>query len=461
LPKGETEYCNICGKMYPAQQSSTEPPDARIGTIIDKYRIVRLLGRGGMGSVYEAEHTILGRRFAMKFMLPEYAADRAKLLRFENEARAAGSLEHPNIAAVTDYGRAQDDSPYLVIEYLAGQDCAKLLAELGPLPVRRAADIVFQACLGLAVAHKAGIVHRDIKPENLFITELGDDIDLVKILDFGIAKLRLSDSTDATATGARMGTIWYTSPEQFRDAANVDARVDIWALGVVLYELLTGRRPFCGVDQTQIMYEIVYGVPEQLDQLCPDVPAELVATVARALEKDVGTRLQSASALAEALAPFTGRAALQPAHRATASVAVPPVAAVTRPATTSHDSVSALSRILAARARASSRWTWAAIGTGLLLAAAAATVVALRASDHPEPSAVSGPAIPPTRQSLASVGLPATSASAQVITTAESVRTVSELADTTSNSTARPNRAKTKPSIAAKNSVSIDTSNPF
>jgi len=173
--------------------------------VVDKYRITRLLGRGGMGSVYEAQHTVLGRRFAVKFMLPEYATNRDTLRRFENEAKAAGQLEHPNIAAVTDLGRAHDGSPYLVMEYLTGQDCSKLLANVGPLPVPRAVEIVRQACLGLSMAHQAGIVHRDIKPENLFVTSGSDGHDLVKIVDFGIAKLRLPDASAVTGSGVAMG----------------------------------------------------------------------------------------------------------------------------------------------------------------------------------------------------------------------------------------------------------------
>ncbi len=164
MVSGTQSTCEICGSIHPEGEACGARTDSRIGGIVNKYRIVRLLGRGGMGSVYEAQHVTLQRRFAIKFMLPEYAANRATLRRFENEAKAAGGLEHANIAAVTDIGQAPDGSPYLVMEFLAGQDGSKLLARLGPLPVPRATNIVFQACLGLGVAHKAGIVHRDIKP---------------------------------------------------------------------------------------------------------------------------------------------------------------------------------------------------------------------------------------------------------------------------------------------------------
>jgi eukaryotic-like serine/threonine-protein kinase len=289
-----------------------DTPDFRIGTVVGKYRIERLLGRGGMGSVYEARHLELPKRFAVKFMLPEYAANRSTLHRFENEARAAASLDHANIAAVFDIGRAQDGAPFLVMDYLTGLDAAQLLAQLRQLPTARAANIVYQACLGLAVAHKAGIIHRDIKPENLFVTDAGDGSDLVKILDFGIAKLRHPDASVATATGTAMGTYYYMSPEQIRDAAKVDERTDVWALGVVLYELLTGNKPFNGKEATQIMYQIVHESQAPLAELRSDLAAGLVAVIDRALQKDAAERWSTVSALAGALAPYTGRSSVHP-----------------------------------------------------------------------------------------------------------------------------------------------------
>src|SRR5882672_1021809 len=163
-----------------------EPTDPRIGTVIAKrYSVVRLLGRGGMGNVYEARDVTLNRRWAIKFLLPQFAGKREILRRFENEAKAAGGLEHPNLVAVTDFGYV-DGAPYIVMEFLQGEDCSKLLHRVGPLPVARAADIVRQACRGLGLAHKHGIVHRDLKPENLFLTDSGDGTDLIKVLDFGI-----------------------------------------------------------------------------------------------------------------------------------------------------------------------------------------------------------------------------------------------------------------------------------
>jgi eukaryotic-like serine/threonine-protein kinase len=279
---------------------------ARIGTVVDKYTIVRILGRGGMGAVYEARHWKLARRVAIKFLLPDFAANREVLRRFENEAKAAGGLEHPNLAAVTDFGRADDGSPYLVMEFLEGEDCAKLLSRQGSLAASRAANIVVQACRGLAVAHKATIVHRDLKPENLFVTDAGDGSDLIKVLDFGIAKLKVADAGVATGTGATFGTAYYMSPEQARGAGEVDPRTDVWSMGVVLYEMLSGRKPFLGEQFLEVIHQILSFEPPPLATLRPDLPPKLIAAVESAMKKDLRERLPSVVALAEALAPFVG-----------------------------------------------------------------------------------------------------------------------------------------------------------
>jgi serine/threonine-protein kinase len=261
--------------------------------------------------VYDSEHVESGQRFALKIMLPEHASNRERLRRFQNEAKAAGHLEHPNIATVIDTGNTPDGSPYLVMEYLTGQDCGQLLAVNGPLSVVRACDILRQACIGLFAAHQAGIVHRDIKPENLFVTQASDGTDLVKILDFGIAKLRVPGANVAAVAAVARGTVYYMAPEQICDAGKVDGRADIWALGVVLYELLTGRRPFAGSDTADIMHQISFEPPEPFSELQVDIPAELISAIDLALEKDPEKRFETVMALADAIAPFTGRPALR------------------------------------------------------------------------------------------------------------------------------------------------------
>jgi serine/threonine-protein kinase len=294
-------------------QAAGGTSDPFVGRSIgDRYTIVGLLGSGGMGKVYEARHTTLARRFAIKFLQPRYAGDRDVLRRFENEAKAAGGLEHPNLVAVTDFGRMDDDAPYLVMEFLQGEDCAKLLRRIGPLPPSRAAGIVLQACRGLTLAHDAQIVHRDLKPENLFLTDAGDGTDLVKILDFGIAKLRTLDTDVDTSATVTMGTAHYMSPEQVRATSAVDHRTDIWSLGVVLYELLSGRQPFTGKEFLPVVYRIVNDEPPPLALAEPGTASALVDVTRRALAKDPAERYQSAAEFAEALFPFAARSASTP-----------------------------------------------------------------------------------------------------------------------------------------------------
>jgi len=210
-----------------------------------------------MGTVYAAQHIIIKRRFAVKFLHAELARRRDALARFRREAEAAGALESENVAAVVDFGIATDGAPYIVMEYLEGCDLGRLLSSQGPLPVERAADLVVQACTGIQGAHAAGVIHRDLKPENLFICRRSDGTDLLKIVDFGIAKLRSGDAGEVlTGTWDVVGTAAYMSPEQARGEADLDPRTDVYALGVILYKLLSGRTPHPGDSYNAVLHHI-------------------------------------------------------------------------------------------------------------------------------------------------------------------------------------------------------------
>ena len=275
-----------------------------------------------MGVVYEAQHAVVRRRFAIKFLRRDFATRRDMLIRFQREAEAAGALENDNVAAAVDFGVSNEGTPFIVMEYLVGESLADLLQRSGRLPVHRAADLVAQACRGVGAAHAAGIVHRDLKPQNLFVVRRDEGTDLLKVLDFGIAKLHaLDEAAGATRTGTILGTAAYMAPEQARGEKTVDGRADVYALGAILYELLSGKRPHPGDSQNAILHHIATYPAVPLESVQGDLPQELITIVARALESDPAARPASAGALRGrigALQPsphLAGSASAHPAPR--------------------------------------------------------------------------------------------------------------------------------------------------
>ncbi|MBA2544779.1 MAG: serine/threonine protein kinase, partial [Deltaproteobacteria bacterium] len=208
-----------------------------------RYRIIKVLGEGGMGTVFLAEHTLIKRRVAIKVLHPELAADAEVVERFMNEARAAGTLGHPNIVESTDMGFCHGHVPYIIFEYLEGSLLTDEIYRVGGLPVRRAVWIAQQIASALRAAHNAEIVHRDLKSDNIFLTDKDDALDHVKVLDFGISRF-LDHEDEQTRRGMVMGTPEFMAPEQITAPDSVDRRADIYALGVILYEMVTARRPF-------------------------------------------------------------------------------------------------------------------------------------------------------------------------------------------------------------------------
>jgi endoglucanase len=288
---------------------SADPDPSPIGKLIGgKYRIIRLLARGGMGVVYEAQHTVVRRRFAIKFLRRDLAERRDILNRFQREAEAAGALENDHVTAAIDFSISDDGTPYIVMEYLVGESLAALLEREGRLPVGRAADLVCQACRGVGAAHAAGIVHRDLKPHNLFVCRRDDGTDFVKVLDFGVAKLQAVDEMSAaTRTGVVLGTAAYMSPEQARGDKLVDKRADVYALGAILYELVSLRRPHPGDSQNAILHHIATQPPVLLGSVEADLPADFVELVGRAISSDPAARPASVEELGDALAGFARR----------------------------------------------------------------------------------------------------------------------------------------------------------
>jgi serine/threonine-protein kinase len=310
-PAPSMAVCALCRRDHDPERLCSQIAGGEIGRIgevlAERYELLRLLGAGGMGAVYEARHTLVGRRFAVKLLHPQYARQSTMLTRFQREARAAGSLENEHIAAVTDFGFAGDGVPYLVLEYLEGQDLAALIARNGPMPIGRAVSFVIQACRGLAAAHANDIVHRDLKPANLFLTRRADGTDLVKVLDFGIAKLLDADDSaeSITATGKLLGTACYMPPEQATGASDLDHRGDIYALGAILYELLTATKAHPGTNYNAVLFHILTQKCEPLGLRRPDAPPALARIIERAMAHERADRYQTVTTLLEALLPFT------------------------------------------------------------------------------------------------------------------------------------------------------------
>jgi serine/threonine-protein kinase len=267
----------------------------RPGTVLSgKIRIERVVGQGSMGVVLEATDLPLQRRVAVKILAPARAHDEEARKRFLREARAAVRLSSQHVTRVIDVGELDDGTPYLVMEYLVGSTLEQVLQRDGPPPIDVAVDWVLQALDGVAEAHRAGFVHRDLKPENLFLAERPGAPPIVKVLDFGTVKDLVTKATKLTRTGSTMGSPAYMAPEQVR-AEEIDQRVDVWAMGVTLYELVTGKLPFIGESVPQTLAAILRDPPVPLRLHRPDAPPELQAVIERTLCKDREGRYRSAT----------------------------------------------------------------------------------------------------------------------------------------------------------------------
>ncbi len=293
---------------------------AKPGDVIEgRYRIIKTIGEGGMGTVYLAEHTLIKRRVAVKLLHPEFANDASVIERFMNEARAAGTLGHPNIVESTDMGFSEARVPYIVFEYLEGSLLTDEIYRLGGLPVRRAVYIAQQMASALHAAHAAGIVHRDLKSDNIFLTDKDDALDHVKVLDFGISRF-LEVDDEQTRRGMIMGTPEFMAPEQITAPDTVDARADIYALGVILYEMLSAKRPFTNDDPRTLLHRIVHNDPPMLERA--DAPRGLIDLVMKLLQKEPSKRLASMLDVDAALQSFSTLSEARPRRR-TGIVGVP------------------------------------------------------------------------------------------------------------------------------------------
>jgi serine/threonine-protein kinase len=297
---------------------------AQPGTVLlGKYRVERVIGVGGMGAVIAARHLQLDERVAIKFLLPNMVEHEEIVQRFLREARAAIKVRSEHCVRVLDVGTLESGAPYMVMEYLEGQDLAHIV-EGGALPIADSVDWVLQAAEALAEAHVMGIVHRDLKPANLFLTRRPDGSPSVKVLDFGISKQTASGAdAGVTKTQAVLGSPRYMSPEQMRSTRDVDARADVWALGAVIHELVAGAPPFDAETMTALCAAILQDAPNPLRARRPDAPPQLEAAILGALQKDRDRRYQNVAQLAAALAPFGTPAAAVSANRIARILGVP------------------------------------------------------------------------------------------------------------------------------------------
>jgi len=383
-----------------------------------KFRIERVLGVGGMGMVVSAMHLQLDERVAIKFLLPEALMNAEAVARFGREARAAVKIKSEHVARVTDVGALETGAPYMVMELLRGQDLSQVLRDRGALPIALAVQYVLQACEALAEAHAIGIVHRDLKPANLFLTARADGSPCIKVLDFGISKVTSQSGSGSdmgmTRTQSIMGSPLYMSPEQMASAKDVDQRADIWAIGCVLYELVTGRVPFEAETMPQLCTLILHSDPPPPRSIRADVPELLDQVILRCLRKDRNQRYADVAVLAADLAAFSPDAGPRSAARisrvlSSSGISSPALASSQASAVVAGSSTGAAwGNTQASRGN---RAVWYGL-VGVGAAAVLGVVLWKAASGHPAPppdvSTAAAPNKPPSEPMTAAAALPAT-----------------------------------------------------
>jgi serine/threonine protein kinase len=426
-----------------------------------KYRIERVLGVGGMGMIVSALHLHLDERVAIKFLLPEALSNPEAVARFAREARAAVKIKSEHVARVIDVATLENGAPYLVMEFLRGHDLSQLLQEHGALPAPLAVEYVLQACEALAEAHALGIVHRDLKPANLFLTTRADGSPCIKVLDFGISKVtRMSGSgpeMGMTRTQVMLGSPLYMSPEQLASARDVDPRSDIWAVGTVLYELVTGRVPFEAETMPQLCTQILSSEPPAPRSIRPDVPELLEPIIWRCLRKERQQRYPDVGALANDLARLVPDSGPRSAERIlrvlSSSGASSPAPVSSVPSGLGSNTGAAWVKTQPPR---KSRALWLVLGGAGVGVASLIGVVAWRASSVRAVASAGASAPPVSSKPLHEAPtLPAPPHSAEASSEAPAVTPLASAA--ARPSATRPAAAKPRPSAAkAKSAPQVD-----
>ncbi len=429
-------------------QDDADDPDERdelIGRTAGKYEIVRLLGKGGMGRVYEAVNPGIGKRVGIKMLHPDVAKNRDAVARFQREAQAASAAESPHIVEIFDSGFADDGSPFIVMELLRGETLASLLKREGRLAPEETSRVMVQVLRGLSRAHEAGIIHRDLKPDNIFLVDRSPEPAFAKILDFGVSKIdRKQTTTTLTREGMVLGTPAYMSPEQAQGLTDVDARSDLWAVGAILYECVAGKPPFSGATYEQIIVRICTTDPTSIRERAPDLPARLEEAISGCLRREREDRYASAAELLSVL----GEHASLP--RVARHVSVSPTAMT--PTLEAPLAVQAERQ----RAKRSSRVVPLTI-FGLSGAIALAAFLATNDEDEPTPSTTPATSVAASDGATAGpiVG-PGTSPAVEASTTAvESAPTGSASAAPSASAGADPLRTAKRPAASAGTSAPV------
>ena len=342
--------------------------------LLGRYQVQERIGDGGMGTVYLAEHTTILKKFAVKVLSPELSVRPDHVDRFMREARSASMINHPNVVEITDFGITPDGQPFFVMEYLQGQDLAQLLGDIGSLPWKRVRHIALQLCHALQAAHDQGVIHRDMKPGNIVLVKRGNNPEHVKVLDFGIAKVlgQEAEGKGLTQSGMVVGTPEYMSPEQGWGQP-VDHRGDIYAVGVIMYELLSGKIPFSGTTMMEILNRHMFEVP---DVKHPNIPDEVAAIILKAMQKDRSLRSQSMTEL--------------PAAIETVGTGASPVTVVDEEIKTPWGPVTARFATVPQQQQQPRSWVWLSVLSAVI--AVGALVFALW-PDPPQPVPVAPPAV--------------------------------------------------------------------
>ncbi len=292
-------FCPNDGKRLVDDEES---PDKFIGLVLDaKYQVERLIGKGGMGNVYEAKHLHMGLPVAIKILHPHLVTDSTAVERFRREARSARTVNHPNAISIMDFGVTSDNILYLAMELINGLSLQEVLKKDITLDSTRAVKIMRQVCLAVDVAHQKAIIHRDLKPDNILLIDSGTETEKVKVIDFSIAKMKESGKDpNLTSAGVVVGTPQYISPEQAQ-GLELDSRSDIYSMGIILYQMLTGNVPFTGKTSAMLLMQHIQAKPKSLREIKPEIPLKLEEVILRSLSKQAKDRQQTAAILAKEL----------------------------------------------------------------------------------------------------------------------------------------------------------------